>query len=112
MQDAKFLVAGGKARVTVSIFPGETGGVLANVNRWRSQIGLTTVDEAGLATLLAPLDLPGTKANLVDMKGPEKRMVAAIVPRGAETWFFKLLGEPAAVEAEKQGFVEFVTTAK
>jgi hypothetical protein len=112
MQDAKFLVAGGKATVTVSIFQGATGGTLANVNRWRNQIGLPAVDEAGLGPLLTNLDLAGTKANLVDMKGPKERMVAAIVPHGEQTWFFKLMGEESAVGAEKQAFVEFMKDAK
>jgi len=113
MQDGKFLVAGGKATVTISIFQGATGGTLANVNRWRTkQLGLPEVDEAALPTLLTPLDLPDAKANLVDMKGPKGRMVAAIVPHGEQTWFFKLLGEEAAVGAEKQVFVEFVKAAR
>jgi hypothetical protein len=113
MQDAKFLVGGGKAVLTVSIFDSPTGGNLANVNRWRqNQLGLEPVDEAGLAGLLTPLDLPGAKATLVDMKGPQQRMVAAIVTRGGSTWFFKLMGEDAAVGGEKKAFTEFVKACK
>ena len=113
MQDGKFLVADGKATVTISIFQGATGGTLANVNRWRTQqIGLPAVQESALANLLTPLDLPDTKANLVDMTGPKQRLVAAIVPRGEQVWFFKLLGEDAAVGAEKKAFIEFVKGAK
>ena len=113
MQDAKFLVAGGKATATVSIFDGPTGGVLANVNRWRTQqLGLPPVDEAGLKPLLSAIDLPDTKANLVDMAGSNQRMIAAIVPRGASTWFFKLVGEEAAVRAEKNAFIDFVKSTK
>lgn len=113
MQDGKFLVANGKATVTISIFQGATGGTLANVNRWRTQqLGLPKVDQAALPNLLTPLDLPDTKANLVDMTGPKQRMVAAIVPRGEQTWFFKLLGEDAAVAAEKERFLDFVKAAK
>src|SRR5437870_9258499 len=78
MQDARFAVASGKATATVSIFEGTTGGVLANVNRWRMQLGLPEVDEAGLPPLLTKLDLPDTKASLVDMKGPQLHMIAAI----------------------------------
>ena len=112
MQDGKFLVGGGKAVVTISVFQGSTGGVLANVNRWRAQIGLPAVDEKGLGPLLTPLDLPDAKATLIDMIGPKERMAAAIVPRGGQTWFFKMLGEEAAVGAEKAAFVEFVKSAK
>jgi len=113
MQDGKFLVSGGKATVSISVLQGAAGGELANVNRWRTQqLGLPAVDEAGLAPLLTPLDLADTKANLVDMTGPKERMVAAIVPRGSQTWFFKMLGEEGAVGAEKVAFVEFVKSAK
>jgi hypothetical protein len=113
MQDGKFLVAGGKATVTISIFQGATGGTLANVNRWRTQqLGLPATDEGTLPSLLTPLDLPDTKASLVDMTGPTQRMVAAIVPHGEQVWFFKMLGDEAAVGAEKTAFIEFVKTAK
>ena len=112
MQDAKFLVARGKATAAVSIFEGTTGGVLANVNRWRLQLGLSAVDEAGLAPLVTTLDLSDTKASLVDMNGPQQRMIAAIVPRGGSTWFFKLLGEDAAVGAEKDKFIQLVKGSK
>ena len=52
MQVAKFAVPehdGAKAEVSVSVFPSDTGGTLANVNRWRRQLGMSETDEAGLA---------------------------------------------------------------
>src|SRR5207249_1802842 len=44
---AKFLVGGneGRAEVTVSAFPGDTGSVLGNVNRWRAQVGLAPLSQ-------------------------------------------------------------------
>ena len=59
---AKFVTAGGdgaKAEVNVTALNGDGGGLPANVNRWRSQVGLGPVTEAELAQLLAPLDLAG-----------------------------------------------------
>jgi hypothetical protein len=113
MQDAKFLAADGKATITISVFEGSAGGVLANVNRWRvQQLQLPAVDEAGLSSLLTNLDSSEPEAKLVDMNGPKQRMVAAIVPRGPKTWFFKLLGDPATVAAEKERFVGFIKSTK
>jgi hypothetical protein len=112
MQDAKFSAADGKAVITVSVFEGTAGGVLPNINRWRGQIGLPPVDEAGLASLITNLDSSEQGTKLVDMNGPQQRMVAAIVPRGVKTAFFKLLGDPAAVGAEKDRFIGFVKSAK
>lgn len=110
MQVAKFQVPPQKdatAEVTVSVFPSDTGGNLANVNRWRGQLKLNPVDESGLGKLVQPLDsqLPG--AILVDMENQGDRMVGAIVPRGGQWYFYKLRGGPAAVEAQKAAFVAF-----
>ena len=112
MQEAKFTAASGRAVVTISIFPGETGGLRANVDRWRRQLGLGPISDEELPKVQAPLDLPGTTATVIDMTGKEQRMVVALIVRGESTWFIKLLGEAAAVEAEKKAFLEFVKTAK
>ena len=108
MQQAKFS-AGGKAEVTISIFPGQAGGLLMNVNRWRGQIGLGAVDEAALANQVQQVDSPSGKLTVVDMKSDDgtKRLVAAIATRGSESWYFKLLGDPASVETARAAFVKF-----
>ena len=59
-----------------------------------------------------PGDLAGAKATLVDMTGPKQRLITIIVPRGDRTAFFKLLGDPAAVAAEKNALLEFVKGTK
>ena len=72
---AQFLLAeysiaganGAKAEVNVAQLSGDGGGLLANVNRWRGQIGLDPVDENGLAKVTTTMDVTGGKATLVDM---------------------------------------------
>jgi hypothetical protein len=111
MQMAKFAVpqrGSAKAEVSVSIFPNDTGGTLANVNRWRRQIGLTEVQAADLPSMVSPLDPSNPDAILVDMKSDSKRMLGAIVPRSGTYWFYKLLGDAEAVSPEKESFVAFV----
>jgi hypothetical protein len=107
MQAARFTVGDGKADVFVSVFPNSTGGTLANVNRWRRQLGLNEVTEADLKSIASPLDPSTPDAVLVDMKNGGKRMLGAIVPRGEEWWFYKLLGEATAVGAEREHFIQF-----
>ena len=113
MQAAKFSVpeqSGAKAEVAVSIFPGESGGTLANVNRWRKQLGLEEVDEAGLKELVTPLDAaPG--AVLADLVNDQRRMLGAIVPREGGWWFYKMMGDAPAVLAARESFIEFVKSA-
>lgn len=110
MQVARFVADGkgsGKAEVFVSVFPSDTGGTLANLNRWRRQLGLPEVGESELSKLITPLDpaLPGSI--LVDMTNNDKRMVGAIVPREGRYWFYKLMGDSATVAAEKDAFIGF-----
>jgi len=111
MQAARFTVPAAdaaKAEVTVSIFPSDTGGQLGNINRWRGQIGLEPVDAAGLAKLVTPLDSQNPQAILVEMTNAGRRMIGAIVPRSGQWFFYKLLGDDAAVAPQKDAFVEFV----
>ena len=113
MQVGKFAVPekdGAKAEVFVSVFPSESGGTLANVNRWRKQLGLDPVDESGLKALVSPLD-GSPDAVLVDLKNESRALLGAIVPRGERWFFYKLLGDALAVNAAREAFVQFVQTA-
>jgi hypothetical protein len=46
------------------------------------------------------------------MSGDKSRVLAVIVPRQGETWFYKLMGAPSLVNAEKDNFIKFVKTAQ
>lgn len=89
-----------------------------NVNRWRGQIGLASIEPAALGRLATPLDPADPGAILVDMTGEDPRtksrtrMVAAIVPKGAYTWFYKMMGDDPVIEREKEGFIGFVQSVK
>ena len=93
--------------VSVSTLSGAGGGLLSNVNRWRGQVGLGPLDEAGLAKESTSLDLAGgRKATLVDLGGSgPRRIVGAIVPDGDKTWFLKLTAPDALARKEKEAFV-------
>lgn len=110
MQVARFAVperGSAKADVFVSVFPSDTGGTLANVNRWRRQIGLGEVDQTAMAQAVSALDPANPEAKLIDMTNNNKRLIGAIVPREGRYWFYKLLGDIEAVAPEKEAFVAF-----
>lgn len=114
MQVAKFTVppqGDAKAEVAVSTFPSDTGGTLANVNRWRGQLGLGPLDEAGLSTVTSPLDPATPDAVLIDLANEKRRMLGAIVPRDGKWWFYKMMGDDAAVNAARDAFVSFARSA-
>lgn len=111
MVDARFSVQGGKATMTVST---AGGSIVGNIQRWRGpgQVNLPTISDAEAEKLATPLDLNGVKATLVDLAGPAKRMVVVIVPNGATSTFYKLMGDPATVAAEKDALIEFAKKVK
>jgi hypothetical protein len=120
MITALYAVTGenGAADVSISKFPGDVGGMLANVNRWRGQLGLPAVSEQELGNAAQMVEIGGKKdAYEVDIKGVNARsgkparLVAIAVPRENETWFYKLLGDEAVVEKEKSTFQQFVAGA-
>lgn len=110
MQQAKFSVPekdGAKADVTVSVFPNATGGTVENVKRWRKQLGLADIDDAAVAQLAKPLDGGPEGSVVVDLQHETRAMVGAIVPRGGQWWFYKLMGDPAAVAGARDALVAF-----
>ena len=121
MVQRAFTISGenGKAEMTITKFPGDVGGMVANINRWRGQLGLAPLAEAEARQSAELLEIDGQKnAYLVDIKGKNMRaggdaasMVAIGVPHQGETWFFKLLGDESVVAKEKDAFVKFVVSA-
>lgn len=110
MQVARFgvpEVSGAKAEVFVSVFPNDTGGTLANVNRWRRQVGLPEATEATLGESVTPMEDAGAGAVFVELKGPKQALLGAVVPRDGSYWFYKLMGDPAAVLPQKDAFRGF-----
>jgi hypothetical protein len=102
---------GKSAEITVTSFPGDVGGVLANVNRWRGQVGLGAIGADDLPNETKTIDLSdGSKATVVDVTG-QKRLYGLMVPREGKTWFYKLIGDPDVVGAEAPKLVEFAGTA-
>jgi hypothetical protein len=108
MQLAAFSVASGKAMLTVTSFPGDVGGALGNVNRWRGQVGLAPIAAGELASALTPAETGGGAAQVADLTGASERLIGAILPRNGATWFFKLKGDASVVASEKDNFTTFL----
>lgn len=103
--------AAGKAEATVVALPGDVGGELANVNRWRGQLSLPPVADAALAGLRARVDSRLGPVRVYDFTGPGRiktRLVAGMVEAAGNTWFFKLSGDERAVAAAKPAFLRLL----
>ena len=103
--------AGAAADLSITAFPGDVGGDLANVNRWRGQVQLPPLDDASLPAAVARLEQNGLKMTVVDFasgSAAPQRILGAIVPFNGGTWFFKLMGPDAVVAAAKPAFLGFL----
>ena len=123
MRLASYIVHGEgdtKADIFLIVLGGGAGGVLGNVNRWRAQVGLAAVDEEGLSASSSKIATPvgeGTAFDLVAGTPPsdpakDGRIVAVIIPRAREMWFYKLRGNAELVAREKEGFLRWVASAR
>ena len=97
----------------ITAFPGDTGGLHANINRWRGQIGLQPAGPAEIEGNLERFQANGLSIDFVDLTGPQGvRLLGAIVPFNNETWFFKLTGPEALIARERAAFRAFLDTIK
>jgi hypothetical protein len=103
---------GGEGDLAITAFPGDVGGDLANVNRWRGQLGLPPIAEAELPAAFTPVTANGLVMKVVDLTGGAQRMLGAIVPQAGATWFFKLTGPEAVVAQAKPAYLEFLQTIR
>jgi hypothetical protein len=106
---------GAEADMAITAFPGDVGGDLANLNRWRGQIQLPPVGQAEFNAATQHLDRNGLHMTVVDVAGTganAQRILGAMVPFSGATWFFKLTGPDALVAKEKAVFMSFLDTIK
>jgi len=111
MRVATFNVAGESeqsAEIAVSAFPGDVGGALANINRWRGQLGLGPIKPEDVAGISSPVEAGDIKGTVVNIDAGAKRMLVATMPHAGNSWFFKMTGDAPLVEAQKANFLEFV----
>lgn len=108
--------AGATADLSITAFPGDVGGDLANVNRWRGQLQLPLLASAELSGATTHLDVNGLHLTTVDFIGgpapTPQRVLGAIIPVGNATWFFKLSGPSDLVGREQAAFATFLQTIR
>jgi len=123
MRRATFFVKGAdgqSAEIAISAFPGDVGGLMANVNRWRGQLGMGPMAPDEVASITSDMDVNGTKATVVDFhtdkapagKSDPQRMIVVTLPHEGNSWFFKMTGDAPLVGAQKDALLQFVKSVQ
>lgn len=92
------------------------GGVAANLDRWRGQFSQTRPE------VTDTISVAGTDASLIDLEGRFSagfgrdpmdgwRMIGVIAPISEQSYFMKLTGPVAEVEAAREAFLTFAGSA-
>ena len=114
MRKGSYRVKAAKAEADLAItaFPGATGGLDANLNRWRGQVGLAPLPPAEVTAAVEKFEANGLLFIVVDYQGPAIQLLGAIVAYNENSWFFKLTGPTATVSAAKADYRQFLHSIK
>lgn len=88
----------GTVEIAVSRFAGRVGGELANINRWRGQMGLPAIAEDDLEAQIDRFETPGFDGYTARIESPAGVMLAAGVYDASidQTWFVRATAPDAA----------------
>jgi len=108
------------ADVAVTWYPGEAGGLYANVNRWRRQLELPPWTAEKIDAITRTREFNGRVFKIFDLRSenneqrgsPPERILAAIATDDEGTWFVKLHGDPFVVETQRRRFLGFLSDAR
>ena len=101
----------GTAELTVLVFPGDVGGRLANINRWRGQLGLDDATPEDLSKFTESYSISQHPGLYVRLEGEAQSILGGLLPFHGSTWFFKFLGSSGTVlgnEAKMKAFLDSV----
>ena len=115
LQIHRFIVGDPKDPVEISI-SSAGGDLVANVNRWRAQVGLGDADRQELTSALTNTKVFGMEAYQIEIVGPpvekQQAIIGVIAPSGRTNWFIKLKGPVKPALAQKKNFEEFLKSLK
>lgn len=97
----------GNLDISVTAFPGDVGGLYANLNRWRSQLGLAPASPEELEAGLTRLTIDSKEAVFARFSGPNGTGLHVILEHAGDSWFIKLSGAEPLAMREKENFLNF-----
>ena len=98
--------------ISITSFPGRVGSLLDNINRWRRQLGLDLISEAGIPSCTQPLRIADQDGILINLLSEDQGMLVAIFDYNGASWFFKLSGDRALAEQEYATFLSFLESVR
>jgi hypothetical protein len=102
----------GEATVSLTYMQGNAGGLAPNVNRWRGQVGLGSLDEAGATASAPPFEFINGEGHYAQIAGADKAMLVVFRLGPPFSLFLKMDGPKDAVLKEKSAFEAFARSVR
>lgn len=110
---------GQQAEITVTDFPASTGSAmsdpLANLNRWRGELGMETIAEENLPGQFEAIDLGDARGDFVALfpeNDADQATLVAMAERDGRVWFFKMKGDRDLVATQQGEFRKFLKSVR
>lgn len=96
--------------ISVVVLSGDAGGLTANINRWRGQIGLADLSDTEVAAGIKELDTAAGSVKTCAFSNPATKqgIAAGILSDEEGAWFFKMSGSDTAVNEGSASFARFL----
>lgn len=101
----------GQQKVVISLSRAG-GSKVANVNRWRGQLGMPPEKEGAILASLEKVPLGKRTGELVTLKNKGQTMLGLMIPDGEQTVFVKLMGDEELAAKERGRFDAFAQSLK
>lgn len=113
MRLVTFRVGSDGAECSITMFPGEVGGLEANLRRWLGQLKVQVADAEVARFARAPAtfqtegDLPCLVYDFAELMpaGKPDSLLAAVIPLSGNTAFVKFTGAKTVLATEKENFL-------
>jgi hypothetical protein len=119
MRKAAFTIADGDKHAEVTVMPFPASGAMADptaqAQRWAGQVGLQLSESElkGAAKDVTIDGVAGQRFELLGGRGDKPQgILAAMAPHGDQMWFFKMSGDRAVVESQRDAFAKFLDSVK
>lgn len=109
-------VVDGDQRIETTVSPAG-GDLLANMNRWRQQVGLSEFTAEEMNKAFEPREVNGQPAKFIEMHAPDTApkkdsILGVVIEDGDRTWFIKLRGSTDLAKRERENFEAFAKSLK
>lgn len=106
--------------VAVTSFPAiaeQIADPVANVNRWRQQLGLAEASPDDIAQAMTDITVDGHAGKYVelfapDAENPTQATLATMFRAGDDMWFVKLAGDGSLAQRERDAFKKFLSSMR